>query len=77
MHAGLRGGGRSPMGSVSDRRRINNREFFEFFDEKQASDGLTVIGRSKFHHDHSWLGAVLGRFLLLRKTGDRSVKTGV
>jgi hypothetical protein len=48
------------MGSVSDRRRTNNREFFEFFDEKQASDGLMVIGCSKFYHDHSWLGAVPG-----------------
>jgi hypothetical protein len=64
------------MGMVSASTFFDNREFFEFSREKQASDGLWASAPSKFYHDHSWLGAISRRFLLLRKTGDRSAKTG-
>jgi hypothetical protein len=48
----------------------NNREFLQFFSEKQASDGLMAAGPSKFDHCLSWLGTHPGRFLLFRKTGN-------
>jgi hypothetical protein len=48
----------------------NNREFLQFFIEKQASDGLMAAGRWKFDHCSSGLGTHPGRFLLLRKTGN-------
>jgi hypothetical protein len=46
------------------------------FGEKQASGGLVAAGSSRFVYYPSGLGAHLGRFLLLRKTGERSVRTG-
>jgi hypothetical protein len=57
-------------------RSDNNREFLEFFSEKQASDELLAAASSKFDHSLSRLDPYPSRFLLLRKTGDLSVKTG-
>jgi hypothetical protein len=57
------------MGSVSDWRRNNNREFFEFSGEKQASDRALAMFPWKFNRCSSGLGGHQGRFLLLRKTG--------
>jgi hypothetical protein len=46
------------MESVSDWRGNNNREFFKFSGEKQASDESLATFPWKFNHYPSWLGGI-------------------
>jgi hypothetical protein len=74
--AGLRGGPGGPDRTGLRRHLPANREFSEFVGEKQASDEFLAAGASQFDHCLSRLDPHPSRFLLLRKTGGLSVKTG-
>jgi hypothetical protein len=55
----------------------NNREFFKFSGEKQASDGALATFPWKFNHCPSGLGAVPGCFLLFVKQAIEARKQAI
>jgi hypothetical protein len=65
------------MGEVSASSRSNNREFLEFFGEKQASDGLIAAGAAKFAHCPRGLGTHPGRSCYFAKQAIKARKQAI